>query len=230
MFTGSPRFSGYDCAVCHIDGPQQAQVGLSAMPLSVLSEREYEPGMIYAFEVQLNNETLGLSSNRNFNTFALEILNADQEPVGGFFGFTEGSMSTVDGGNVLFARAVSDETMWQFNWEAPPAGTGYLDFYIAGVDGNGADNAQQSATDPLNDDTFAGAFRIAERGQPAPPLQPQEFLKEQDVTGCAVTRVATPSARVRPWHGDKRPAMPASVHWLMGALLVFGAHRRRPSS
>lgn len=225
LYTGSPRHLGYDCGACHTGAEGRATLAPTVEPASLFSDREYEPGAIYDFIVVLQGETKGLDAQANYNSMALEILDADGEPVGGFFGFDGNLMATVQGDAALFSRGTRDETEWSFSWQAPEAGRGYLDFYLVGVDGNGAGDAEESNSDPQGDDVIAGAFRIAEQGIEAPPFErvehdPGEGVlgRRRDVTGCRVA----PSTEVPGW-------------WLV--LLVLGpasgraaSRSRRPST
>lgn len=195
FYTGSPRSRGYDCSACHLDAPVEARLVLATDPGELLSALEYVPGEIYEFTVKLEGETRGMGSATNFNTFALELLDAEDEPVGGFFGFDGESLRTQDDGGVLFAQGRDDATSWTFLWQAPEAGTGYLDAYIAVVDGDGAGEVEgQGATDPFNDDVLASVFRIAEQGTPAPELSLEEPEEDRDVTACRVGRRGSSSA------------------------------------
>lgn len=168
-YTGSPRFRGWNCTACHLDAPQELLLNLNAEPATLLTERSYQPDTQYTITVAFANETRGLEANANYNTFAAELVDAAGEPVGGFFGFDENLMKTTPAQDVLFARGQKNVqvTSWTFKWQSPPAGTGYVDLYLVGVDGNGANSATE-ASDPLGDDVSVGTLRIAEEGVPAP--------------------------------------------------------------
>lgn len=172
-YTGSPRFRRWDCSACHIDAPGQMYFTIVSEPAALLTEQTYDPEQIYDITVSMVGETKGLDSNANYNTFALEIIDQQLEPVRGFFGFDENLMRTSPAGDIIFARGQKniEVTSWTFRWSAPAAGLGYVDMHLAGVDGNGADSVQLEQGDPLGDDVFVGALRFAERGSPAPPIE-----------------------------------------------------------
>ena len=193
LYTDSPRYDGFDCAACHLDSPGKITLAPGTDPVSLLTQREYEPGAVYEFTVALQGETKGLGTKGNYNAVALEVLDADGEHVGGFFGYDADAMITLAGGGALFSRGTRDQTTWTFSWQAPEAGAGYLDFYLVAVDGDGAGDFEATASDPLNDDVVAGGFRVAELGSDAPafdrsPEAPgdEPLGRNRDVSACAV--------------------------------------------
>jgi hypothetical protein len=206
-YTGSPRFRGWTCTACHLDAPQDLLLNVSSEPAGLLLDRVYVPDTAYTITVAFASETRGLEANANYNTFAAELVDGEGSPVGGFFGFDENLMKTTPAQDVLFARGQKNVqvTAWTFKWQAPAAGTGYLDLYLAAVDGNGADSATE-ASDPLGDDVSTGVLRLAEEGVPAPPLTSRGVTG----AGCAA-----------------RPG--AELGWLvaLGAGLLWARRSRR---
>ena len=193
LYTGSALSQGIDCSACHLDAPGRATLAPITDPPELLSAREYVPGEIYDFTVLLQDESRGKGTMGNYNSIGVEVLDAEGERVGGFFGFDADQMITLAGGGALFSRGTRDQTEWTFSWQAPEEGTGYVDFYLVAVDGDGAGDSEQTATDPFGDDVVAGAFRIAEAGVDAPPFDrvmedegDGVLGKERDVTGCTV--------------------------------------------
>ena len=206
-YTGSARFRGWTCTSCHIGAPQDLLLNVSSDPATLLVEGYYQPDTQYTITVAFANESRGLDANANYNPFAVELVDGADAPVGGFFGFDENLMRLTPAQDVLFARGQKnlEVASWTFKWQSPPAGTGYVDLYLAAVDGNGADSAAE-ASDPLGDDVSTGALRLAEEGVPAPPIT------SRGVTGAGCT------------------AAPGSELGLLGLLLlglgVAGSRRR----
>ena len=200
LYTGSPLYEGYDCSVCHIDPPGDATIRTGSEPLSLLTEREYVPGEIYDFTLMLDGETKGKGTKGNYNAIALEILDQDLQRVGGFFGYDADVMTTLADDGALFSRGGRNEVMWTFRWQAPEEGTGYVDFYLVAVDGDGAGDLEMTATDPMGDDVIAGGFRIAEQGVEAPYFDrtPDAEMKQplgrhRDVSACRVSGQGAPA-------------------------------------
>lgn len=215
LYTGAPRWHGYDCGVCHLDAPGRASLLTDSDPLTLLTEREYTPEQVYELTLILDGENRGLGTMGNYNSVGIEILDADGEPVGGFFEYDADVMTPLAQGGALFSRGSRDETEWSFSWQAPVAGTGWLDVYLVAVDGDGAGDATMTATDPFGDDVIAGGFRIAEAGHDAPPFDrdPKDpgdgrLGIRRDVSACSVGAPAVQRA----W-------------WLV--LLVAARRRRR---
>lgn len=172
-YTGSPRFRRWDCTACHIDAPKELLLNLSSEPPELLTQGVYVPGEVYTITLGFRNESRGLDSRANYNTFALEIIDGAVEPVGGFFNFDENLLRVTPGGDAIIARGQKniDINSWTFQWGAPEAGRGYVDLHVAAVDGDGAGSNTMEQGDPLNDDVVTGVLRLAEMGQPAPPLE-----------------------------------------------------------
>ena len=88
--------------------------------------------------------------------------------------------------DALFARARDDihADQWHFQWQAPPAGTGAVALYLAGVDGDGAGSVEEIATDPLGDDVMTAELSFFEAGHPPPA--------GDTASGCEGARSAAP--------------------------------------
>lgn len=186
-YTGSPRSRAWDCTACHLDPPGAVSFTLSASPRTLFTEMRYTPGETYQITVGFLNESKGLEASANYNSFALEILDPETMPVGGFFGFDEAILSTIGNGGVLFAIGQKNLNLieWRFSWQAPMDGPDYVDFYLAGVDGDGASDAMVASSNPGNDDVVTGALRIARDGATPPPPIPRT-----GVSGSGCTTVA----------------------------------------
>lgn len=92
-FTGSPRQHGLDCAVCHVGGPTDIEVEISAL---LRGEPEdlfglgYEPGGLYEIQVAFAEDRLAPEGGCegaedepcDINAFAIELLDGQAEPAG----------------------------------------------------------------------------------------------------------------------------------------------------
>lgn len=209
FYTGSPLSKRWTCAACHLDAPGTVSLSLNATPRTLFTDLQYEPGQTYMITVGMTGETKGLAASSNYNSFALEILDPEAMPVGGFFGFDQAILSTIgpsDG--VLFAIGQKNLrlTEWSFSWQAPMDGPDYLDFYLAGVDGDGANDATVASSNPGNDDVVTGALRIAKIGTNPPPPIPKTGVSG---SGCTAVSGARDGS------------------WLVLLSLVWAARRRR---
>jgi len=92
-FTGSPRQHGLRCQSCHIKGPTNVRLRLSALSageVSDLFQRGYVPGEQYEIEVEFQGDDLAPEAGCegaddepcNINAFALEILDDAGQPAG----------------------------------------------------------------------------------------------------------------------------------------------------
>jgi hypothetical protein len=169
-YNGSPRHKRYTCEACHIDPPGLARLVVTSEPPALIDEGTYDPDALYSLTVRLAGETRGLDAAKNYNTFAVEIIDAELRPVGQYLDFAAGGLVTTIAFDALFARARDElvATEWHFDWQAPPAGTGPVTLYLAGVDGDGAGSKAVVATDPLGDDVMVAEHRLFEAGQPRP--------------------------------------------------------------
>ncbi len=168
-YSGSKRFKGYDCSICHVDAQRRIAVEVN----SPLTSGVYTPGLIYPVTVRLLGEHRGLQSAFNPNTFVADFTDAAGNPVG---------LVASGGQQVLLEAertvAVAEgfgegETEWTFSWWAPSEGS-QATLHIAMLDGDGADDSERRFIDPLNDDvaTYALALcpvdTVCEPDTPAP--------------------------------------------------------------
>ncbi len=182
-YTGSPRFKGYDCTVCHNDGAGQIRIALSSTPPGIESG-QYEPGTRYTIDITLAGEHRGLGSAFNPNTFALEILDDDGATQVGALSVPLGTvMEMTDGDRIAIAEGFGNgETEWRLFWEAPAAGAPAT-LYIAMLDGDGASDPDTRTIDAINDDVVAGALRLCPVGSACPA--PDEPTEERAKVQCA---------------------------------------------
>jgi MYXO-CTERM domain-containing protein len=170
FYNGSPRHNGYTCAACHVGGPGLARLEVRTTPDALAAKGTYEPGVVYSFAIALASESRGLDSAVNYNTFGVEVIDADALPVGEFQNFAAGDMVTTIALDALFARGQNNSgaTAWSFDWTAPPAGAGPVHFYFSGVDGDGAGATEAPETDTLGDDVMVLQWTAYEAGTPRP--------------------------------------------------------------
>lgn len=92
-FTGSPRQHGLDCAVCHVGGPTDLTLRLSALldgEPAPLFDAGYAPGALYEIEVAFPEDRLApeagcegaIDEPCDINAFAFELLDAAGRPAG----------------------------------------------------------------------------------------------------------------------------------------------------
>jgi MYXO-CTERM domain-containing protein len=196
-FTGSPRFTGHTCAVCHTNAPLQVGLKLDANHPEIFTSG-WVTSMQYVIEVDLLNahEALPfkqLGDNCGFNVnpyvpcsddgFAVEMDDPSDRPTGTFAAF-DGSANACavgsafvagadayvlkDGTAVVHSGAHHGQTSWKFCWTAPSSNVGTINIYAAVVDGgSGSGSAFPDTT--YGDDLFAGVLAIPQQGSPPPP-------------------------------------------------------------
>lgn len=92
-FTGSPRQHGLQCSVCHINGPEDLTLRLSALigqDSAPLFQQGYQPGQVYEIEVEFEGEDLAPAEGCegatdepcNINAFSFEVLDSAGQPAG----------------------------------------------------------------------------------------------------------------------------------------------------
>jgi hypothetical protein len=206
LHTGSARFRGYDCSMCHQQAPGDMRLELSSDPPDLLSEGRYEPGASYTITVTMLGEHRAVGDEGNQNMFVAELVDDQAQPQGVF---EEIDLSTLqrDGGDVNIDGAVfgaTNLTAWQLLWTAPSTGTGRLALHVAAVDGDaGTGSAEpRPPTDPFNDDVFIGRRRLCEGSEDCD----RSFLDETPVErtsptahGCSASGSARPSRASWPW-------------------------------
>ena len=195
-FTGSPRFQGHTCAVCHTDPP-----GLIGIRLEADHPELFTTGWVaqkqYHLRVVLENQHAAVQfaaagDNCGFavtpftpcdqNGFALEMDDILGGAEGKFTAVVNGACATgtaptdadvvvlADGSAVVHNGAHHGQTKWDLCWTAPGAGTGVITAYLSAVDGNGGNGTDAYYADTINDDVASGAVPIGEAGG-APPMQ-----------------------------------------------------------
>jgi hypothetical protein len=210
FFTGSPRFKGYDCRICHTgsEGRIKAEIAVNR---AELLEGVYEANTGYTFIVTLVGEHRGLDSAFNPNTFTFEIVNDMGESVGDYI-LGEGPLALANERRVVAAEGIGEgETQWSFTWFSPREGLGPLTFYLAMVDGDGAGEKELRWIDPLNDDVAIVRQRLCPKGQTC--QEPE-----------------TPDPPVSPVHCSSGSSGSAATLLLLGAFLLLGLGQARRSS
>lgn len=181
-YTGSPRFKGYDCTLCHEGAEQRISIALSGSLVS----GTYEPGLVYRIGVKLVGEHRGLGSAFNPNTFTAAITDDSGVAVGTFASSFDGIVEVVDEGRVAVAQGLGEgEDEWILAWAAPVDAVPAR-LYIAMLDGDGASDPETRFIDPFNDDFAAIRLDLCPAGMVCPePSTPQQ---ETSAAGCSVGR------------------------------------------
>ena len=178
-YTGSPRFKGYECNICHVDAEERISIELGGNLVS----GSYEAGLIYRIDVRLLGEHRGLESAFNPNTFTADITDFDGNPVGQLSTGVGSIVEIVDEGRVAVAEGFGNgETEWTFSWFAPDTAVPAR-LHIAMLDGDGANDPVRRFIDPLNDDVATATLDLCPAGmQCEAPPEPEE---ETSPAGCS---------------------------------------------
>jgi MYXO-CTERM domain-containing protein len=180
-YTGSPRFKGYDCNICHADAEERISIELGGNLLS----GTYEPGLVYRIDVKLLGEHRGLESAFNPNTFTADITDAVGNSIGLLSAGVGNIVEIVDEGRIAVAEGLGNgETEWSFTWVAPEVAVPAR-LYIALLDGDGANDPVRRFIDPINDDVATLRFDLCPAGGECPPQA--EPGKETSPAGCQVS-------------------------------------------
>jgi hypothetical protein len=215
LYTGSSRFRGYDCTMCHGQPSGAMQVLVSSDPPELL-EGTYKPLQEYAVTVEMVGELLPPEGESNFNLFVADVVDDGGEPVGRFEEIELSSLQRVSG-DVNVEGAVfgsNDRARWTFTYAAPAKDAGRIAFHLGAVSGDSG----------------------ASQGEEAPPSDPfgdQVFVMEQraceQFTGCD-TAFEEPAEAVSPvGHGCSiGPMIPTrgDESWLVLALALVATRRR----
>jgi uncharacterized protein (TIGR03382 family) len=144
------------------------QMRIDSNPPELIGAGTYVPDATYSMTVHMVGEHRGLASPLNSNTFVLETLDANQATAGFFVGLGA-NVERPASEEIVVARGENErETTWTFEWIAPPAGSGPLTMWLAGVDGDGAEGRLGRTTDPLGDDVYVGSLELSESGATPP--------------------------------------------------------------
>jgi hypothetical protein len=217
-FTGSPRFRGYDCTICHVGAPGAIRLALTSDPPELFAAQIYRPWQLYELTVRLEGEHRGIGDESAQNGFVAELLDDGARPAGVFGEATVGNLQRVDG-EVLVDGVVAGATKkneWAFTWQAPGPGVGRLALHLAAVDGDGASTqASPPPTDPFGDDVAVERLRFCELWTSCDvAFEPPAAADDRESPagyGCSVARPPSESA-------------PADLFWL--AVLAGGRARR----
>ncbi|HHH31635.1 MAG TPA: hypothetical protein ENK57_25260 [Polyangiaceae bacterium] len=220
LHTGSARFRGYDCRMCHQDPPGRMRLDVRSDPPHLLEERRYEPGQAYTLTVTMLDEHLAVGSEDNQNMFVAEVVDDRALPRGVFEEIELSTLQRADG-DVNIEGAVfgaTNLTTWQLLWTAPSVGSGRLSFHIAAVDGDAGTGAAEPRppTDPFNDDVFVGRWRLCEGTDSCDPT----FLDQAPVDRTSPTAHGCSA-------GGGAPAPGESGWWWVVAGVLVAASRRR---
>lgn len=158
-FTGSPRFLGYDCTMCHTAGSGRARVTVESVPDGLFETGRYVPEAEYRITVRMAQAEVGEALPGDRNAFAAEVVLDDgAATTAGSLAPGDDRVELVDEGRVVgpsasFAKGLE----WSFQWTAPPPGAGAVYLHVAAVDGNGDESSS-------GDDVATTAVRLGELG------------------------------------------------------------------
>jgi hypothetical protein len=209
FFTGSPRFKGYDCAICHTNTEGRISIALEVNRPELL-QGQYKANTGYSIIVKLVGEHRGLESAFNPNTFMLEIITDQGESVGDFL---PGPAPTelIDEGRIIAAEGFGEgETEWSFTWFSPRDPVGPLTLHIAMLDGDGAGEPELRFIDPLNDDVATMTLRLCPEGEACPAQAGDAEIESKVHCNLAGTNSSATSALL----------------WLVIALVFLGSRAR----
>lgn len=180
--TGSSRFRGYTCDLCHTGGEGRISATVTSDPAELLGSGVYTPGQTYAIRVELVGEHRGLDSAFNPNTFAADILDRGGASAGAF-GTIDSIVEIADGGRIAVAEGFGNgETSWTFAWSAPND-SGPLELHLALLDGDGASDPVTRFIDPFNDDVATFAATLCPSGGACPDPESTAEI-ESPTAGC----------------------------------------------
>jgi len=205
-FTGSPRFQGHTCAVCHMEAPGRIALALQADKPELFTDG-WRPNTQYHLRVVIqdawaaseftasgdNCGTKAMPYHRcDENGFALEFDDAHGHPVGKLAAVVSNMCATTppadpsvhvlaDGTAVTHNGTHFGITQWDLCWTTPASGAGIITAYLAAVDGNGGDGTEAFPNDLTGDDVAEGSVPMAEAGI-APP---------RDFGGCDASEGAS---------------------------------------
>lgn len=180
-FTGSPRFAGYDCAMCHVGAPGRVRLELAASPAGLLETGRYVPEAEYRITVRLASATRGADGSADRNAFTAEAARDGDPAAAGSLGVAGDHVELVDEGRVVGPSAsFASGVEWSFTWTAPPPGSGAVWLHVAAVDGDGDGSS-------AGDDVATTARRLSELGGVQSPTE-----VGYDGAGCAATPGAPP--------------------------------------
>lgn len=199
FFTGSPRFSGYDCSMCHLGEHDRTRLTLVSDPPELLETGRYVPGARYVVTVKLEDAARGATSSADRNSFVAEVLAAEDAPAG-VLEATDDRVELVDDDRIAAPTpSFATGTTWTVAWTAPPPGTGSVWLHAAAVDGDA------DAT-PEGDAAVTAALHLAELGGVQAPITDQGYGG-----GCRAA-----------------PGAPPPASWIALPLLLLTLRRRSP--
>ena len=228
-YTGAPLEHGWKCDLCHQSPEGKITLGFRATP--PLAQGSYTPGQIYKFEVDLIGEHLGLgNAESNSNSAVVEIVDQYGQPAGNVNATTpmDSLYSPTGASTFIPGGTLKGATHWTFNWFAPALMTGPdggppgpVTFYVAAIDGNGA-NAPQGVVlnDPFGDDFVSTSFTVQQGavkvGDATPP---------RAAPGDPQAPAVGPAPRGRDY--GSAPPLLASMLTLVAFGMVHRGRRRR---
>ena len=172
--TGAPGES--TCTACHSLASNRPSVTsiISNIPAS-----GYLPGDVYTVTVTVNSGA--------FPRFGFQLTGVDGNDDGaGTFSLPAGSsgirIQAVAGKQYVMHNTPSSSGTWSFEWEAPVAGTGTVDFYVATYNGTGRTNSDiKTATLQAEEDITTSIFAKQEIKRVALNVYPNPVVNQLTV-------------------------------------------------
>lgn len=206
-FTGSPRWRGWDCSICH-QGEELVSLEATSQPPDLFESGTYEPDATYVVTLLLQGEHLGLGIEedweieQNINGFAADVVDDAGRGLAVFAGADPVRFRLYEQGTVLASYPVRDELddapdEWTFPLVAPPRGAGPMTLYVGAVDGGGARATSPDEPGPpvdvANDDPASLAVRLCERDAQCNPAVPPASPPTSPAASCRAAPGARPS-------------------------------------
>lgn len=132
--TGSPISSG-TCSACHGGGTFNPSILVEVKDAGGQVVTQYQGGQTYTVEYTVSN-LVGSPTGFGFQSSALLSNNSQ---AGNFVAGTTSNtqVSTLNGRQYPEQQGLSASGFWSFDWTAPPAGSGTVNFYSVGMACNG---------------------------------------------------------------------------------------------
>lgn len=145
--TGSPLSNNFYCSACHLAGQFNPQVHLEVLSGGV-PVTTYVPGQTYTVRVVVD-----ASPNASVFGFQTVALSGPDHVQAGIFQNppTGVAIRTVNNRSYAEHQFPSLKDTFQLSWVAPPANTGQVRLYAAGIaaNGNGSDSGDGASRDSL---------------------------------------------------------------------------------
>jgi hypothetical protein len=202
LYTGSARFRGYDCTMCHNGSSGALSVVVESDPPG-LFDGVYKPLEEYTITVEMVGATQPPEGEMTDNLFVAEMVDDAGETVGRFEEIELSSLQRVNG-DVNVEGAVfgaNDRTRWTFLYAAPAPKAGRISFHLSAVAGDGGASREEPRppTDPFGDEVFVMSQRACEEFVSCDTSDPTpEEMASPVGHGCSVAMKPVPQRMLFP--------------------------------